>query len=471
MESVQGFGGLEVGLPAAADCYQLQMTGLGKLRVAVVGAGAAGLCAARHLLSCGETFAPPVVYELTKHVGGTWVYEEKVGAYDNGLPIHSSMYRDLRTNIPKEVMSFPDFPFEEHLPSFVHHTEVRKYLEKYCDHFRLRDHIQFATMVDSVKPVQTNQGWRGLAWDLTTSDGINKSKSVTERFDAVMVCNGHFYDPHIPAIPGLKNFKGMLMHSHNYRNAEPFSGKSVVLLGAGLSGLDIAMELSSVNAKVILSHSQCPLTCPLPKGIQQAPPIKRVLENGMLKFQNGELAKPDIFLFCTGYNFTFPFLDSKLGLQVQEHLVSPLYKFLLPPAFPSLFIVGICRAICPFPHFHCQTQFVLSVLDGTFTLPSCKEMEQDVEVDIAARRGRGVATRHILKLDSEQWAYNDELAHLGGFTALPPYWSNLYESNKVFRARDMLNYKTYHYTVLNEKEWIVRTQHGQPIQNPYAKHK
>ncbi len=45
-------------------------------------------------------------------------------------------------------------------------------------------------------------------------------------------------------------FLGMLMHSHDYRSAEPLAGKSVVLLGAGLSGLDIAMELSNVDAQV-----------------------------------------------------------------------------------------------------------------------------------------------------------------------------------------------------------------------------
>lgn len=44
---------------------------------------------------------------------------------------------------------------------------------------------------------------------------------------------------------------GTLMHSHDYRSAEPFADTSVVLLGAGLSGLDIAMELSDVNAKVL----------------------------------------------------------------------------------------------------------------------------------------------------------------------------------------------------------------------------
>lgn len=72
------------------------MAGMEKLRVAVVGAGAAGLCAARHFLARQDLFAPPVLFEITKHVGGTWVYEDRVGHYDNGLPIHSSMYRDLR---------------------------------------------------------------------------------------------------------------------------------------------------------------------------------------------------------------------------------------------------------------------------------------------------------------------------------------------------------------------------------------
>lgn len=63
----------------------------------------------------------------------------------------------------------------------------------------------------------------------------------------------------------------------------------------------------------------------------------------------------DVLMFCTGYSFSFPFLDApQLGLEVQDHLVSPLYRFLLPPAFPSLFFIGICKIICPFPNFDCQ---------------------------------------------------------------------------------------------------------------------
>lgn len=112
--------------------------------------------------------------------------------------------------------------------------------------------------------------------------------------------------------------------------------------------------------QVILSHGQKPLTCPMPRGVKQAPPVSKVLEDGTLEFVDGERAEPEVFMLCTGYNFVFPFLNEQIGVHVNEHLVYPLYKFLIPPAYPSLFIIGICRAICPFPHFHIQVSHIYS---------------------------------------------------------------------------------------------------------------
>jgi len=85
------------------------------LKICVIGAGAAGLCAARHLLrrqellvggGGGAPAASVTVFEAGEAVGGTWIYSDEFG---DG--VHSSMYRDLKTNLPKEVMAFPDFPF------------------------------------------------------------------------------------------------------------------------------------------------------------------------------------------------------------------------------------------------------------------------------------------------------------------------------------------------------------------------
>ena len=65
------------------------------MRVAVIGAGAAGLVALRHLTAKPDIFQA-TAYEQTARVGGTWVYTEKVGSDENGLPIHSSMYRNMQ---------------------------------------------------------------------------------------------------------------------------------------------------------------------------------------------------------------------------------------------------------------------------------------------------------------------------------------------------------------------------------------
>ncbi|XP_051250872.1 uncharacterized protein LOC127360475 isoform X2 [Dicentrarchus labrax] len=326
-------------------------------RVAVVGAGAAGLCAARHILSRRNSFAPPVVFELTENVGGTWCYDERVGTNDNGRPIHSSMYRDLRTNLPKEVMMFPDFPFDPQLSSFLPHQEVQRYLEGYCQSHDIRPHIRFNTVVENVKPVVvTTDGEEGrTTWEVTSSDSSGCQK--TETFDSVFVCSGHYSDPHIPDVPGIENFKGKLLHSHSYRCAEPFSGQSVVVLGAKASGLDISIELAKAGAQVTLSHSRPRLTFPLPPGIQQSSSVVAVEEDGSILFQDGSVGAADVLMFCTGYNFSYPFLDAaQLGLEIQDHLVSPLYRFMMPPAFPTLFFIGICKIICPFPNFNCQIQ-------------------------------------------------------------------------------------------------------------------
>ena len=64
-------------------------------RVAVVGAGAAGLGALRRLAAKPDKFQV-VAFEQASSVGGTWVYTDMVGVDNDGLPIHSSMYKNLR---------------------------------------------------------------------------------------------------------------------------------------------------------------------------------------------------------------------------------------------------------------------------------------------------------------------------------------------------------------------------------------
>jgi len=79
------------------------------------------------------------------------------------------MYKDLRTNLPKEIMAYPDFPFEPKGNSYLHHSEVQRYLDDYARHFGLTQFIEFQTRVVSVKPVEISEGSK-TTWCVTTQD-------------------------------------------------------------------------------------------------------------------------------------------------------------------------------------------------------------------------------------------------------------------------------------------------------------
>lgn len=71
-------------------------------------------------------------------------------------------------------------------------------------------------------------------------------KKVTAEYDSVMICNGSYNSPYMPKLEGLEQFKGQIIHSHSYRKSDPFSGKRVLCVGGGSSGLDLTLFISNV---------------------------------------------------------------------------------------------------------------------------------------------------------------------------------------------------------------------------------
>lgn len=193
------------------------------MKVGIIGAGAAGLCAIKHAVAFGcETIA----FEQSDKIGGTWVYSDEIGKDKFGNDIHSSMYKGLHTNLPKELMSFPDFPFPPQPSSFVPANDVNEYLNLYAGHFKLRQFVMFEHQVLRVRPL-LDETWEVIVKRL--SDG----KLQTYNFDVVLVSNGHFSTPSLPHFPGRKTFKGRQIHSHDYRRPETYKGKKVLVVGAG----------------------------------------------------------------------------------------------------------------------------------------------------------------------------------------------------------------------------------------------
>ncbi|RZC35902.1 FMO-like domain containing protein, partial [Asbolus verrucosus] len=109
------------------------------MRIAIIGAGAAGLASARHATAEGMECE---VFEMKPELGGTWIYTDDVDKDQYGLPVYSSMYKNLIINVPKEMMGFPDFPIPEQERCYLTQAEILEFLNNYVDHFNLKELIR-----------------------------------------------------------------------------------------------------------------------------------------------------------------------------------------------------------------------------------------------------------------------------------------------------------------------------------------
>lgn len=187
------------------------------MRLAVIGAGCAGLSAAKHGLAAGLDV---VVFEQAAQLGGTWVFSPETGINQYGLEEHSSMYKGLHTNLPKEIMGFPDFPIPAQEKSYIPSEDILAFLNLYADQFKVRERIKFLHHVVRVRPLLDD------SWEIVVRN-LPDDKYETMHFDSVLVCNGHYHTPALPKYDGNKSFLGKQLHSHNYRCPEPFKGKSL----------------------------------------------------------------------------------------------------------------------------------------------------------------------------------------------------------------------------------------------------
>lgn len=188
---------------------------------ALIGAGPMGLAMARVLREHGIAFQG---FELHSDVGGLW-------------DIHgprSTMYETAHLISSKTMTEFADFPMKETAAEYPSHRDVLTYFRDFAAHFGLYDSFRFGCEVFKADPVGTSgQGWR-VAW--RDADGTEH----TRVFAGLMIANGTLSEPNIPSFNG--RFDGELIHSSQYRDPRQFDGKRVLVIGAGNSGCDIAVD-------------------------------------------------------------------------------------------------------------------------------------------------------------------------------------------------------------------------------------
>jgi dimethylaniline monooxygenase (N-oxide forming) len=204
-------------------------------KACIIGAGSSGIVAAQVLDARGIPFD---CFEKGSQVGGNWRYEN-----DNGM---SSAYRSLHINTSRRVMAFKSLPMPDHYPDYPDHFQMAAYFDEFVEHFGLREKISFRTEVLEVQPADGD-------WAVTVKGPEGSQR--TERYGAVLVANGHHWDPRWPepAFPGAEDFGGEQLHAHHYREPEVLRGKRVVVLGLGNSATDIAVESSRIAQKTFLA--------------------------------------------------------------------------------------------------------------------------------------------------------------------------------------------------------------------------
>uniref|UniRef100_A0A8D2EW04 Flavin-containing monooxygenase n=1 Tax=Theropithecus gelada TaxID=9565 RepID=A0A8D2EW04_THEGE len=320
----------------------------------------------------------------------------------------ASIYQSVFTNSSKEMMCFPDFPYPDDYPNYMHHSKLQEYIKTFIQKKDLLRYIQFETLVSSIKKctsfLVTGQ------WVVVTEKDGKQGKQESTIFDAVMICSGHHMYPNLPtdSFPGLDRFRGNYLHSWDYKNPEAFKGKRVLVIGLGNSGSDIAVELSCLATQVIIStrsgswvmsrvwddgylwdmvslrkepvfNDELPsrILCGL---VSIKPSVKEFTETSAV-FEDGTVFEAiDSVIFATGYDYSYPFLDETI-IKSRNNEVT-LFKGIFPPLMekPTLAVIGLVQSLgAAIPTADLQARWAAKVFANSCTLPTMNEMMDDID--------------------------------------------------------------------------------------------
>lgn len=392
-------------------------------RIAIVGAGPAGLVAARWMMTRGFV---PVIFEAARDLGGQW----------NAANPASATWPGMRTNTSRTLTAFSDLDHPAGTPVFPDRDAIHAYLHRYAESFGLIRHIRFGTQILALTR-DTKGGW--LLQSLSNGMGTEES------FTHVILANGRHGTPDMPEIPGLDGFRGFLgaMHSAEYPGASRFSGAKVVVAGCSISALEIATELAVAGADEVtvamrkqryvipkimagvptdnvmftraaalagealppeaqaqglkaavlaaagnpaqygaaapddhifaagLTQSQGFLPAVAEGRIRAAPWIEGI-EGRTVTFTDGAKTEADAIIFGTGFRHGLSWLAPEIARAVR--LGEPaldLFVQTLHPDLPGLAFLGQYDLIGPyFPVLELQARFVAGVFGGQFALPA-----------------------------------------------------------------------------------------------------
>lgn len=418
-------------------------------RVCVIGAGPSGITAGKNLLQVG--LRNIVIYEKGDQVGGNWIYSPRLS--------HSSVFDTTHIISSKTLSQYEDYPMPDDYPDYPSHKQLLTYFQGYAQHFGVTDLIRFNTEVKKAEK-QADDTWK-----------ITLGNDTVEQFDYLVVANGHHWNPRLPSYPG--DFTGTFLHSHDFKNSEPFKDQRVLVIGGGNSACDIAVETSRVSAFTAISmrrgyyiapkfmmgkpidvlnarfvhlpdfvrvpllrfslwlnlgdYAEYGLERPTHGPLQQHPTTNSELlyfirhgkvhprrdiarfEGKTVHFVDGKAEDYDAIVAATGFVITFPFFDKNL-IDYSEGDV-PLYLRVFHPDHPSLFFIGLCQPLgCIWPLADMHAKLAANAIIGNYTPPS--NMREQIKVEVEGIKKQFFKTaRHTIEVEYHKhlWALQREV--------------------------------------------------------------
>jgi hypothetical protein len=408
-----------------------------RFRVVIIGAGCSGLTAIKAMLDRG--IQSVVCLEQNDEVGGNWLY--------SGSPSHSSVCETTHLISSKTLSQFEDFPMPADYPDYPSHRQVLSYFKAYTDAFGLRPFIRFGQKVERA----TRQP--GGGWSVRTDK---------EEFfaDYLVVSNGHHHVPRHPELPGT--FTGEYLHAHQFKNNRGFEGKRVLVIGAGNSGCDCAVECSRVADRVDISIRRGHYI--VPKFMMGKPtdlfnagtlwvpsfilnPLRRLalymqigsyesyglddpdfpvtrdhptvnsellyqlrhgrvtrrrgiraVEGRRVVFDDGYSAEYDVILAATGYKIATPFLDPQL-LDFSDSDRLELYLRMFYASIPDLVFIGLTQPQgAIWPLSELQARLAAAYIDGAYLWPEDMQPRAEAEADAIGQQFLK-SKRHTIEVD------------------------------------------------------------------------